>query len=418
MPAPKSPEPEWIELFNYGNDIIIIDTLIISDPTKSSKLFNFELKPQSYCLITSDTLKLKSSRTLPNDLVLYQLSLPTFNNTSDFCKLNISDIIIDSIFYDMDWGVQGKSFERINPEQPILDQENIMVSLDSSGATAGRLNSKKLESTNDKTFFKINEIMFDVNSNNAEYIELYNYSQDTANLKYCQIHDATGKGIDISQDVYILPNDYIVIFWDTLIFNKFSYLKDSLNYYYSPTKISLNNDQDIVLVKNYKDSLIDSVSYNSSWHNPNLEYTKDVSLEKTNENLLSDLKDSWSSCTNNNGGTPGEKNSYSSQIQSKDELSIFPNPFSISKSGTNIKVRYQIPFSSCKLNLRIYDTEGFLVSHPINNQFFGKSGEFDLLPLDMANRELIPQAYVILLEATDTISGSIYESKSLLIIAE
>lgn len=417
MPAPTSPEPEWIELFNYGLVNISIDTLFVADPSKTTKIINFNLAANSYTVISSDTTKLKNSRIIPDNTLLYQVSLPTFNNTSDYCKIYTSVQLLDSLYYDMDWGISGKSFERILPQAPIINGDNLKTSLDSSGATAGRENSKIVDKSNYKTSFRINEIMFDVSANAAEYIELYNYSNDTANLKFCKFADATDKGFVINEDVFVPTNKYFVIFWDSLLFNKFPYLKDSLNYYYSNEKISLNNDGDIIAIRNFKDSLIDSVQYNSKWHNPSLDYSKDISLEKINEKLESYLQSSWNSSTNINGGTPGKKNSYMEEINSSDEISISPNPFSISKSGDLIKIEYIIPYQNAKVNIRIFDTKGYLVSHPLNNQFLGRTGLIELKPIDKYNNNLIPQAYIIQLEATDTQSGSIFEIKKLFVVA-
>lgn len=418
MPAPISPEPEWIELFNNSDKTETFDTLYIADPSKISRLYNFSLDAFSFCVISSDTIKLKNARDIPSNARLYQLSLPTFNNTTDYCKIYSSTLLVDSLFYDMSWGANGKSFERVNPDEPVVDGDNLTFSIDSTGATPGKKNSEKFEQINDKTYFKINEIMYDVSSNNAEYIELYNYSNDTTNLKFCKIADASGKGILINKDIYVFPQGYFVIFWDTLIFKKFPNLLDSINLYFSDEKITLNNDEDVITIKNYKDSTIDSVTYNNKWHNTGLDYTKDVSLEKVREDLESANSSSWNSSTNINGGTPCEKNSYDNRQSAEGNLSISPNPFSLSKSGDKITVEFQTPFKSSKVNIRIFDVKGHLVSHPINNQFLGQSARIEINPIDKNNIKLPPEPYIIMIESMDTESGSINEQKALFVIAE
>lgn len=418
MPSPISPEPEWIELYNYGDSDFVIDTLLIADPSKSVRIINFSLQSNSYCILCNDTSKLKQSREIPKSSVLYQLTMPTLNNTSDYIKISSNKELIDSLYYDMKWDVKGKSFERIDPSINVTETNNLKVSDDSSGATAGRANSTNNNLINENTYFTINEIMYDVSDNNSEYIELYNYSNDTADLKNCKIVDATGKGIHFKTNVYILPKSYFVIFWDTLIFNRFTELKARKNYYYSNEKISLNNDKDIIIITNYKDSLIDSVSYNNNWHNRELKYTTDISLEKIDENMPSYISNSWNSSTNIYGGTPGEKNSYNIIDTTINKIEVVPNPFSISKSGDNFKLKYITPYQSSKINIKIYDTKGFLISYPINNLFLGKSGTINLPIIDNKNNRLIPQPYIILFDATDTESGSIFEQKVLLVIAE
>ncbi|HRP02867.1 MAG TPA: lamin tail domain-containing protein [Candidatus Kapabacteria bacterium] len=419
MPAPNSPEPEWIELYNRGDDNILYDTLNISDPSKTIAISNFYLASKSYCIITSDTIKLKLARIVDSSAKLIQHNLPILNNTNDYLTLSWNSIILDSVYYDMKWGEKGKSFERIDPNLPIINNTNIMVSRDATGATPGKLNSStNTQQPIGKLNLYINEIMYDCSDANAEYIELFNYSDDSLNLRFCKVYDATRKGIIINKDVILQAHSYLVIFWDTLLFNKFPYLLDSTNVYYSESKLNLNNDGDLIVLMDSRDSLIDSIHYYNNWHNTELDYTKDISLEKVNPLTISNISTNWSSCTNIDGGTPGRQNSYLDSVNIQDNISIKPNPFSVTKSGDVITLEYKVPYISCKLNVKIFDLSGYMVAYPINNQFIGKSSAVTLRPNDLKNNKLSPQPYILLLEATDTDSGQIVIYKALFVVAE
>ncbi len=419
MPAPSGNEPEWVELFNNSNQLISFDTLYISDPSKELKLSNFILQPSQYSIITKDSAILKSIRTIPDSAVIYQISMPTLNNTTDYLLIRNNDALIDSVYYDMKWGEPGKSIERLDYDLPADNVANISASTDPTGSTAGRLNSNQKIYVPQNSDFLINEVMYDVSENGSEYIELYNRSKDSSNLLDCKLMDATGNGIHFPESIKVPPLSYIVIVWDSLIFNRFSYLQDSGMVYVSHTKISLNNGGDAVILKNPKDSTIDSIYYDVSWHNSALDYTKDVSLEKINPNLSSVDKSSWASSTDILGGTPSFINSTAKEISIADGITIEPNPFSITRSKTDgISLLYKLPFNSSFINIKIFDLNGYEVSNPFNNQFSGQSGLLVWTCTDKDGIPLPPAPYIIKFEASDTNSGNIFENTVLLVIAE
>ncbi len=142
MSAPINNEPEWIELYNCGSETAVFDTLYIVEGSGSKQFISISLQSESYALITKDTSELKLHRNIPANCKLIYCKLPALNNTLDFVVLKDNFLnIIDSVYYDMDWGVKGKSFERINCNYSGNYPDNIAVTKSSDSATCGYLNS-------------------------------------------------------------------------------------------------------------------------------------------------------------------------------------------------------------------------------------------------------------------------------------
>lgn len=146
MHLPLNKEPEWIELINFHNDIIDSLELIITDPKGS---FPFKLKnvlPCQYIVLVKDTNLLKKYRTIPDTSKLVQAKIPSLNNTGDSLILkNKNGDIIDYFFFGKDFGRSGITLERIKPDLPADNKENIQASIATDSATCGRINSQSFK---------------------------------------------------------------------------------------------------------------------------------------------------------------------------------------------------------------------------------------------------------------------------------
>lgn len=141
QPAPIGDEPEWIELFNSSSDTLFLENAKITDNASTKDLPEMIFPPESFVLLSKDTIALQQSRDIPQETLFYQAKLPGFNNTYDMAVISdSSDKTLDSLYYDLDWGEKGISFERVDHEKP-GNKDNISPCKDASGATPGRPNS-------------------------------------------------------------------------------------------------------------------------------------------------------------------------------------------------------------------------------------------------------------------------------------
>ena len=139
MYSPKSPEPEWIELYNNGVENVKISGFKIADNNDTIDITIDELiiNPSQYLVIADDSSLIS---TYPNISDLLVTNLPTLNNSGD--KVIILDSLnrmIDSLEYFSDWGGNnGSSLERIEPFYISWEKESWV---ESSFPTPGIINS-------------------------------------------------------------------------------------------------------------------------------------------------------------------------------------------------------------------------------------------------------------------------------------
>ena len=272
---------------------------------------------------------------------------------------------------------------------------------------------------------RINEIMYDVSSENAEYIELWNGGTDTLLLDNFVIWDAAGsltKGnIKIISDNFkIAPDGYGVIVWDSSFFSQYPELIGQNNLYYYKSSFNLNLASDLIVIADASGKIYDSLTYFNTWHNKAVIETKNRSLEKVSPSLDSHFPENWSSCAETSGGTPGRRNSLAGDKVSEGSLVISPNPFAPSLGGAdaNTIISYQLPFLHAYISASVYDINGFKISELTNNRYTGANGAF---VWDGKNAEgYIVQVgqYILLIEATDADGGSVNQQKALIVVGK
>lgn len=137
----------------------------------------------------------------------------------------------------------------------------------------------------------------------VEFVEIYNPSKDTVNLDKWSLSDPTTKSIIRGQK--ILPRQYLILCpaADTTEYKTFG---KTLGINPWP---SLNNTADQVVLKSFKNRVVDSVAYSDLWYRSNLKKQGGWSLEKIDLSSSCDPLFNWSAAADTIGGTPGKANS-------------------------------------------------------------------------------------------------------------
>ncbi len=444
MYAPKTPEPEWIEIYNRTNEIINLKNWKIGDSqTLRTVIFDFSINPNDFAIITSKDTILNFYPWLNTEKILI-LSLPAFNNDEDAVRIyDAYGNLIDSVYYFTNMGgTNGFSLERISPEEPsnltsnwgtskspfkatpllknsLTQKDNdltisnvqftkpvlkfspveITVFIKNIGKSSlenfytkffNDINTDNIPQNNElideKTFsgrinpgdsisvtflftpteiktynfiayvfhpsdedtfnnsltFKIdvsytertiliNEIMFAPSGDEPEWVEIYNASNDTVNLKNWSISDATSKVTITKNDFWIHPKEYAVLSRDSTI----------LNFYQIPSKVlslslpTLNNTEDAVVIYDNTNSKIDSVYYFGRWGKTGFSIERidfqDPSIDSSN----------WSIPADSIKATPGKENSAMRKNFDLKISSIEIPKFSDYASTINVKLTVQ-----------------------------------------------------------------------------
>lgn len=444
MYAPKTPEPEWIEIYNRTNQTINLKNWKIGDSqTLRTITLDFNLNPNDFAIITSKDTLLSFYPWLKAEKILIQ-SLPAFNNDEDAVRIyDTYGNLIDSVYYFSSMGgSNGFSLERISPEQssnltsnwgtskspfkatPLLKNSltqkdtdltisnvkfakpvlkfstvEITATIKNIGKTpingfstkifndtntdnipqnneliaekifTGQINSGDsiditffFTPTETKTYdliakvshpsdedtlnnfyaFKIDvsypektilisEIMFAPSGDEPEWVEIYNASDNTINLKNWSISDASTKTTIAKGDFLFHPREYLVLSKDSTI----------LNFYQIPSKIitpllpTLNNTEDAVAIYDNTGSKIDSVYYFGRWGKTGFSIERidfdDSSLDSAN----------WLIPTDSIKATPGRENSTKRKNFDLKIASVEIPKFSDYATPINVKLTVQ-----------------------------------------------------------------------------
>ncbi|MBK8551556.1 MAG: lamin tail domain-containing protein [Ignavibacteria bacterium] len=174
---------------------------------------------------------------------------------------------------------------------------------------------------------------------NLEWIELYNASGQSINIKGWKYKEVSTTVTLSASDMYMNPGDYFILARDSTIYSAFEYLKlpNENQKVKISSGISLNNSGENISITDSLNNLIDAVEYNPEWNNPELPDTKGISLERIYPGFRSNDKSNWSSCTDIRGGTPGLRNSiFTGGVSSNSSVTVSPNPFLRTVTGMKI----------------------------------------------------------------------------------
>ena len=273
----------------------------------------------------------------------------------------------------------------------------------------------------DRGALVVNEIMFAPAPHEPEWVELLNVTSDTMTLCRWAINDAdTSARHAIAKVARIVPpSSFAVLTNDsTGIVAKYGRLPCPV--IQVPSFPSLNNDEDMIVIKDHTGATIDSVAYRSSWHNPSLVSATGRSLERIGPSLPSSDPRSWTSCTCLIGGTPGKQNSvYASTSAHTLGLDCSPNPFSPNGDGVNdvALIRYAIPLRVATISAYVYDVRGRRIRRLADHDpgtlqgvlvWDGKRDDGIRAPVGM---------YIVLLQAVEADGGNLYEARCVVVLA-
>jgi len=131
---PLTDAAEYIELYNQSDVPFDLNSLNLQDlrDTVNINTIKNVFQPQSYVLLTEDTISVINIYNPPNNANLVQVEdLPSLNNDEDVIRLTNTDFsIIDSVYYSEDWHFRllditdGVALERINFANPSQDANN------------------------------------------------------------------------------------------------------------------------------------------------------------------------------------------------------------------------------------------------------------------------------------------------------
>ncbi|MGM0589866.1 MAG: lamin tail domain-containing protein [Bacteroidota bacterium] len=146
----------------------------------------------------------------------------------------------------------------------------------------------------------INEFLYDTPTGYAEYIELYNPTDNRYDLNGWQVDDENQSPVQLSDHTQWLdPDSYLVLSSDTASLNA---VFGSREYVQVSGLPNLNNDKDAIVVRNAQGTTIDSLFYSDNWGGSK------VALERRSSSVAGLWAANWSNSPDPLLGTPGLPN--------------------------------------------------------------------------------------------------------------
>jgi hypothetical protein len=260
----------------------------------------------------------------------------------------------------------------------------------------------------------INEVLFDPFDGGVEWLEIYNRSDKTIDLKDLSLcsRDKTGLLSEINQiapgGYMIAPQSYLVLSEDATAI-KSQYHTENPNGFIEMNSIpSLNNDSDKIVLADAKQIIIDELHYNSSWHLPLLNDNKGFSLERVNYEAPAQSANNWHTASSASGGaTPAYQNSQYLNGESGTEISVSPEVFSPDNDGHNDVLGISWNFDTPGMigNIQIYDSGGRLEKTLVRNVLLATSGTYYWDGINDEKTKSRIGIYIIYFEAFDTKGG-------------
>lgn len=266
----------------------------------------------------------------------------------------------------------------------------------------------------------INEILFDPNTGGVDFVELYNRSNKTINLKDLRLGSmdtltSTLKDTEIlTEEGYLLfPESYVAISENGMSVKQ-QYLTPNPKGFLDVADLpSMNTDDDVVTLSDANFNVIDNFKYTAKMHFPLLVTTKGVSLERIDFNRATDDRTNWNSAAEAVGfATPAYRNSQYLQADGGSGVTI-PNPlFSPDNDGYNdvLNISYKLDESGKAANVYIYDSKGRQVRHLIRNEQLAQDGTLSWNGINDDNEKAPIGIYVVYVELFN-LSGKVNKYK-------
>ncbi|MDP3583081.1 MAG: lamin tail domain-containing protein, partial [Ignavibacteria bacterium] len=411
-----------VEFLNTSNEAINLKNWAISDlfpaPSKVTITTNDDfIQPGEYAIATPDT---QAYAFIPPKK-FYQTKFGSLGNTSDGVVIyDFRGAIIDSFYYKSSWGgSNGSSLERISVTKATSDSTNWTSSISTVGASPGIKNA----SANPKSYktgsLVFNEILYEPETGGAEFVELYNTSNDSIQVGGMDLLIGAKERVKLSQATFIVPpKEFFVLASDSAIYKSYPTLLKSISRVSS--SLSFSNEGTSLLVKDLFGTTLDSVIYSPSWHNRNFLETKNKSLERLNPALNTNDKANWSTSVTSEGATPGKQNSiYTQNLAGDSKVNISPNPFSPDNDGFEdfAIINFNLPYKLSQVQIKVFDSQGRLVRTLLENRPSATNNTVIFNGLDDEGRALRIGIYILLIEIAAEGNNNIETIKKPIVVA-
>ena len=229
---PVNGVPEFIELYNYGNQAVDLSQLKLAKRRSTGELYDSAvlskstllLLPGSYAAFTTDPEALCKQYVCQQPGHIYNMNLPALTNKEGIIVLLDTDgAILDELYYtdNMHFALadhtKGVSLERLDPRQPTQAPHNWHSAAATAGfGTPGSVNSQFLQIPESPGDLTISPSIFSPDNDGTDDVAVVRYELPEAGyIANITIYDALGRPIRYLQRNILLAVKGQII-WDGL----------------------------------------------------------------------------------------------------------------------------------------------------------------------------------------------------------
>jgi len=239
---------------------------------------------------------------------------------------------------------------------------------------------------------KINEILYNPETDNQEWIELY------IPLWACDVNEMTITDAANNSSTFIKPSlcpEYLILCRNqALLLTRYPDCPP-VNVLQVGSLPVLNNEGDFIILKDENGTVIDSMSYIG------VSNKKDISLERQ---VNADSTVTWQYSYAEAGGTPGQPNSIPPPPSELEigTIKLMGSPFNPLVAGESMRLQYNFPDASNSINCYVYDLHGKKRYTIASGLSIGNSGEIVWNGKDIHGKALPRGIYVLLAEVKNS----------------
>ena len=390
-------------------------------PGKVNSLFNNQIPVQPLSLLDAEL----------TDSVTITL---TFNRSVDSLSASLSNHFStnNGLGNPLSSIPMGPSFEKIQLKYPAIARGKtykltaINVTDCSGSLIAAGKNSTEFTYAHKigEGDILINEILFNPRPKGVDFVEIYNNSPNTLDLKELSIGTMKENSITSERPVSLKqhlfePNEYVVLTTDPENIKSEYITKNPGSFLKTETLPAFNDDKGVVVLL-ANNERIDMLSYSEKMHFPLIKDPEGVSLERSSSKRATNEPGNFRSAAASAGyATPGYKNSqHAEEIESKEEVSLASKTFSPDNDGFEdvFILNYRFQESGLVANAWIYNDQGILIRKPVKNQTLSAEGSIIWDGLNELNEKVPVGIYLIYLEVFD-LKGNVKKYRKNFVLA-
>lgn len=258
----------------------------------------------------------------------------------------------------------------------------------------------------------INEVLFNPKTGGYDFVELYNKSKKTIDLKTLRIGSMdTVAGVltntkPIAPDGYLFfPGDYLVLSESGSTVKQQYFSANPGGFVDVADLPAMNEDGDVVTLSDAGGQVIDNLVYSDKMHFPLLTDHKGVSLERIDFNRPTSDRTNWNSAAQTVGfATPAYRNSQYMAADGGSGVSIANSLFSPDNDGYQdvLDISYSFDGPGKSANIFIYDSKGRQVRYLLKNEQLLQAGVISWNGITDNSEKAPLGIYVVYVEVFDT----------------